>query len=56
VRVVLDEAEAARRLLESVESHDQTLDLTAFGEQLIYLLFGCVKRSIVRLASKLEFV
>jgi hypothetical protein len=40
---VLDEAEAAGRLGESVEAHDQSLDLAYFGEELVDLLFGCVE-------------
>lgn len=40
MREVLDEAEAAGRLLETVEAHDQSLDLTALAEQLIDLLLG----------------
>lgn len=45
--VVLDEAEAAGRLLEAVEAHDQAFDFAAFGEELVDLFFGCVEGSLV---------
>lgn len=41
--VVFDEAEAARGLVESVEAHDEALDLAALGEELVDLLFCGVK-------------
>lgn len=41
--VVLDEAKAARRLLEFVQSNDDTLYVTATSEKIINLFFGCVK-------------
>ena len=44
VSVVLDKAEAARRLLKAIETHDQALDLAALGEQLVDLLLGGVER------------
>ena len=43
--VVLDEAEAAGRLVEAVEAHDEALDLAALAEELVDLLFGCVEGS-----------
>jgi hypothetical protein len=46
VCVVLDEAEAAGRLLEAVEAHDEALDLAAFAEQLVNLLFGGVEGKV----------
>lgn len=46
VRVVLDEAEAAGRLLEAVEAHDEALDLAALGEQLVDLLLGGVEGQV----------
>lgn len=45
VRVVLDEAEAARRLVKAVQAHDQPLDLSALGEEVVDLLFCCVERA-----------
>lgn len=41
--VVFDEAEAAGGLVESVEAHDEALDLATFGEELVDLLFCSVK-------------
>lgn len=46
VSVVLDEAEAARCLLEAVEAHDQAFDLAAFAKQLVDLLLGGVEGQI----------
>jgi hypothetical protein len=46
VGVILDEAEAAGRLLEAVEAHDEALDFAALAEQLVYLLFGGVEREV----------
>jgi hypothetical protein len=46
VCVVLDEAEAAGRLLEAVKPHDEALDLAAFAEQLVYLLLGRVEGEV----------
>jgi len=46
VCVVLDEAEATRRLLEPVQTHDYALDLAAFAEELVDLLFGCVEGEV----------
>lgn len=46
VRVVLDKTEAAGSLVEAVQSHHQTLDLAAFAEELVYLLFGCVEGAV----------
>lgn len=43
VSVVFDEAEAARRLLEAIKTHNQALDLTALGEKLVNLFLGCVE-------------
>jgi hypothetical protein len=46
VCVVLDEAEAARCLLEAVQAHDQALDLAALGEELVDLLLGGVEGEV----------
>jgi hypothetical protein len=43
VGVVLDEAEATRRFVKPIKSHDETLDLAAFAEELVDLLFRCVE-------------
>lgn len=45
--IVLHEAEAAGGLVEPVEAHHQALDLAALGEELVDLLFGCVKGAIL---------
>jgi hypothetical protein len=55
VRVVLNEAEAARCLLEAVEAHDQALDFAAFAEKLVYLLFGCVEGEVADVESSSVF-
>ena len=44
--VVLDEAEAAGGLVEAVEAHDEPLDLAAFGEELVDLLFRRVEGQV----------
>lgn len=44
--VVLDEAEAAGGLVESVEAHDEALDFAALGKELVDLLFCGVKGAI----------
>lgn len=44
--VVLYEAEATRCLLEAIEAHNEALDLAAFAEKLVYLLFGGVERKV----------
>lgn len=41
--VVLDKTKATRGFVEPVETHDQALDLTTFGEELIDLLLGGVE-------------
>ena len=46
VRVVLDEAEAAGRLGEAVEAHDEALDLAALGEELVDLLLSGVEGAV----------
>lgn len=46
MRVVLDKAEAARRLVEAVQPHDQPLDAAAFAEELVDLLFRCVEGEV----------
>lgn len=43
--IVLNETEAARRLVETIETHDQALDLAAFAEELVDLFFGSVEGS-----------
>lgn len=42
-QIVFDEAEAARCLLEFVQSHDDATDVAAPREQFVYLLFGGVE-------------
>ena len=46
LRVILDEAEPTRRLLETVEAHDEPLDLAAFAEELVDLLFCRVEGEV----------
>ena len=46
VRVVLDEAETTRRLGEPVQAHHQPLDLAAFAEERVDLLFGRVEGEV----------
>ena len=46
MRVVLDKAEAAGRLVEAVEAHDQALDAAALAEELVDLLFGRVEGEV----------
>lgn len=43
VSVVLHEAETAGGLVKSIQSHDQTLDLAALGEEFVYLLLRGVE-------------
>lgn len=43
---VLDEAKATGRLVESIQSHDQPLDLAALAEQLVDLFLGCEERQV----------
>lgn len=45
-RVVFDEAEAAGRLLDLVQPHDDALDVAALGEELLDLLLGGVERQV----------
>lgn len=45
VSVVFHEAEAARRLVEPIETHDQAFDLAALAKQLVDLLLGGVERA-----------
>lgn len=42
--IVLDEAEPAGRLVESIQSHHEALDLATFGEELVDLFFRSVER------------
>lgn len=44
--IVFDKAEAAWSLLETVKAHDEALDFTAFGEQLMDLFLGGVEGEI----------
>lgn len=44
--VVLDEAEAARGLLEAIKAHDEALDLAALAEELVDLLLGGVEGEV----------
>ena len=46
MRVVLDKAEAAGRLVEAVQAHDQALDAAAFAEELVDLLLGRVEGEV----------
>lgn len=48
---VLNKAEATRRLVEAVQSHDQPLDLAALAEQLIDLLLGREERQVANIES-----
>jgi hypothetical protein len=48
---VFDEAEAAWSLLELVEAHHDTLDLSRFRKKLKHLLFRCVERKIPNIQS-----
>ena len=44
--VVFDEAEAAGGLLEAIQAHDEALDLTTLGEELVDLLLGGVEGEV----------
>ena len=46
MRVVLDEAEAAGRLVEAVQPHDQPLDAAALAEELVDLLLRRVEGQV----------
>lgn len=46
VRVVLDEAETAGRLVEAVQAHDEAFDAAAFAEQLVDLFFSRVEGEV----------
>lgn len=46
MRVVLDEAEAAGRLSEAIEAHDEALDLANLAEELVDLLFCGVEGTV----------
>lgn len=50
--VVLDEAEATRRLLELVQAHDDALDVAALGKQLVDLAFGRVERQVAHVHGR----
>lgn len=50
--VVLDEAEAAGGLVESVEAHDEALDFAALGKELVDLLFCGVKGEVADVESR----
>jgi hypothetical protein len=41
--VVLDKTEAARSLLEAIEAHNQSFDLSTLGEELVDLFFRCIE-------------
>jgi hypothetical protein len=43
---ILDKAKSAGSLLVAIQTHDDTLNLAAFGEQLVDLLLGCVEGKI----------
>lgn len=43
---VLDEAKATGRLVEPVQTHDQSLDLAAFAEELVDLFLGRKERQV----------
>jgi hypothetical protein len=43
--IVLDKAEAAGCLLETIEAHDETLDFADLGKKFMDLLFGGVEGS-----------
>lgn len=46
MRVVLDKAEAAGRLVEAVQAHDQALDAAALAEQLVNLFLRGVEGEV----------
>ena len=48
-RVVLDKAEATRRLLVAIEAHDDALDVASSAEKLVYLLLGGVEGQIAHI-------
>lgn len=50
--VVLDEAEAAGRLGEAVEAHDQALDLAHLREELVDLLLRGVERQVAHVEGR----
>lgn len=45
-RVILHEAEATGCFLDLVQPHDDPLDITTFGEELLDLLFGGVEGQV----------
>lgn len=47
VRVVLHEAEAARRLLKPIQAHHESFDAAALGEEFVDLFFRCVEGAVV---------
>lgn len=46
VSVILHKAEPAGGLLKAVETHDETLDLSTFGEEFVNLFFGGVEGQV----------
>jgi hypothetical protein len=51
MRVVFHEAKPTRRLIETIQSHHQPLDLAALGEELVDLFFGRVEGEIADVES-----
>lgn len=49
--IVLDKAETTGSLLISVQSHDDSLDLAALGEERVNLFLGCVEGKIADIQS-----
>lgn len=43
---ILDEAKSTGRLVEPVQSHDQSLDLAALAEEFVYLFLGREERQV----------
>jgi hypothetical protein len=49
--VVFDKAEAAWGLLKAIETHDQPLDLSTFGKELMNLFFSGIEGKIAHIES-----
>jgi hypothetical protein len=49
--IVLDETEAAGRLLESVKTHDETFYFATFGKEFVDLFFGGVEGEVADVES-----
>ena len=53
--VILDKAEAAGRLLEAIQPHDQALDLATFAEEFVDLLLGGVEGEVADIERRRIF-